>query len=574
MATLVLEEEGRSIAFSLPEGETTVGRHPGSGIHLIGGTVSGAHARITKNGDNHFLEDLESRNGTFVNGERIAQRTKLKHKDRILFGRVQMQFDAPELASKATVSSAAKDTVNVSAAQAAVLAGLPEGVAAKQVNIASGDDDRATILGSLDEVGKNLLETQPEVKLKAVLDISASLAGTVELQKMLPRILDTLLSIFPYADRGCIVLKEVDSGKMVPRAVRHRRADRDDTVRLSRTIVNKVLEEKRGILSADASSDEQFGASESISELKIRSMMCVPMLDLKGEPAGLISIDSQNPLGQFKQQDLELLAVVAGQAALAYETARLMESYMEKQKQDNEMAIARDVQLALLPVELPKAEGYEFFASYDSAQAVGGDYYDAFVLGDDRICLSFGDVAGKGVPGALIMSRMSSVVQSTIRHVHEVGAAIDAINAHMCDSAVEGRFVTYVMVMIDLNTHTMTLANAGHMSPLLRKPDGTVEEIVEEDLCGPPIGVVEEYPYDVVTRVLNPGETVVIVTDGVDEALNPQGDLYGKQRVIDFINGSSSKADELGKSLLADVRRHAAGRPQNDDITIMTFGRS
>jgi serine phosphatase RsbU (regulator of sigma subunit) len=151
---------------------------------------------------------------------------------------------------------------------------------------------------------------------------------------------------------------------------------------------------------------------------------------------------------------------------------------------------------------------------------------------------------------------------------------MDAINAHMCDSAVEGRFVTYVMVMIDLNTHTMTLANAGHMSPMLRKPDGSVEELVEEDLCGPPIGVVDEYPYDVVTRSLNPGETVVIVTDGVDEALNPEGDLYGKQRVIEFIKNSSPKADELGKALLADVRRHAAGRPQNDDITIMTFGRN
>ena len=92
--------------------------------------------------------------------------------------------------------------------------------------------------------------------------------------------------------------------------------------------------------------------------------------------------------------------VVAGQAALAYETARLMESFVAKEKQDNEMAIARDVQLALLPTELPKAEGYEFYASYDSAQAVGGDYYDAFVLGDDKICLAFGDVAGKGVPGA------------------------------------------------------------------------------------------------------------------------------------------------------------------------------
>lgn len=581
MAKLVLEEAGRSITYSLDHAETVVGRHPGSAIHLIGGTVSGTHARIVKDGENYFLEDLGSRNGTFINGQRITHRSKLGNHDQIHFGRVLLKFDAPELASRGTVGGEAYDTVFngltptaesglIPAAEGAL---MPTAEMGEQVDFTSGDDDRATIVGSLEQA-KNLLDTQPDVKLKAVLEISQGLAGTVELEKMLPRILDTLLGIFPYADRGCILLKEPGSGKMVPRAVKHRRADQDETVRLSRTIVNKVLEEKRGILSADAASDDQFTSSESIAELKIRSMMCVPMLDLSGEPAGIISIDSQNPLGQFKQDDLELLAVVAGQAALAYETARLMQSFVEKQKQDNEMAIARDVQLALLPVELPKAEGYEFFASYDSAQAVGGDYYDAFVLDGDRICLSFGDVAGKGVPGALIMSRMSSVVQSTIRHVHDVGPAMEAINAHMCDSAVEGRFVTYVMVIIDLNTHEMTMANAGHMSPLLRKPDGSVEEMIEEDLCGPPIGVVDEYPYDVVKRMLKPGETVVIVTDGVDEALNPEGELYGKERVMEFIRTHSPKADELGKALLADVRLHAAGRPQNDDITIMTFGRN
>ena len=161
-----------------------------------------------------------------------------------------------------------------------------------------------------------------------------------------------------------------------------------------------------------------------------------------------------------------------------------------------------------------------------------------------------------------------------MHHVHEVGPAIAAINEHMCDSAVEGRFVTYVMVVIDLNTHVMSLVNAGHMSPLLRNLDGSVEEILEEDLCGPPIGVVEDYPYDVVERQLNPGETVVIVTDGVDEAMNAAGDFYGKDQVLAFISNNSPNAAELGRALLTDVRRHAAGHPQNDDITIMTFGRN
>ncbi len=225
-----------------------------------------------------------------------------------------------------------------------------------------------------------------------------------------------------------------------------------------------------------------------------------------------------------------------------------------------------------MPEALPSVPGYHFFASYDSAQAVGGDYYDAMMLGDDKICLSFGDVAGKGVPGALIMSRIASCVQNTMAFLHDVGQAITAINNHMCANMVEGRFVTYVLVIIDLKTHQMTLANAGHMSPLIRKADGSVDQFDDESV-GLPVGILEDYPYEVVSRTIEPGETVVIITDGVDEAMNPAGELYTKERVVEFVKQNTPNAEELGKALLADVRRHANGWSQNDDITIMTFSR-
>jgi serine phosphatase RsbU (regulator of sigma subunit) len=390
---------------------------------------------------------------------------------------------------------------------------------------------------------------------------------------MLPKLLDTLFSIFPHADRGSVLLKDEATGRMVPAAQKHRRSDEDSTVKLSRTILNKVLTEKTGILSADASSDSRFEASESISSLTIRSMMCVPLLSLANEPMGVINIDTLNPLSQFKKDDLDLLMAVAGQAALAYESARLLASYVEKQKQDSEMEIARKVQRALLPESLPKIAGWEFYASYDSAQAVGGDYYDCLPLSNDKICISFGDVAGKGVPGALIMSRIASVVQNTMGFVDDVGEAIVAINKHMCAQAAEGRFVTYVLAIIDLKTNEMSLVNAGHMSPLIRRVDGTIDEF-DDSTIGVPVGIMEDYPYEVVRRVIAPGETVVIVTDGVDEAMNPNGDLYGKDRVRKFVSAAGSRAEELGKALLADVRKHANGRPQNDDITIMAFGRN
>tara|TARA_R110002111_G_scaffold168038_1_gene233823 strand:- start:89986 stop:91668 length:1683 start_codon:yes stop_codon:yes gene_type:complete len=558
MATLVMLQAGQAVSYSLSSEETVIGRHPDCQVQLDSNMVSRRHAQVVGEGQKFYVEDLGSGNGTFLNGKKIEGRTLLAHEDRLKVGPILFRFESDQGQPSKSASA---------------VSGLG---ATFDIGFSSDEDGEAsaTIMGAISGVGGfGGLDVRPEAKLKAVIEIGRSLAGTVDLEKLLPQILTSLFNIFPAADRGCMLLKDETSGEMVPRAFKHRRAGEDATVKLSRTIVKKVLEEKTGILSADAASDSQFDASESISNLSIRSMMCVPMLGLSEEPIGIINIDTQNPLKQFQEEDLDLLMSVAGQAALSYESARLMTSYMEKQKQDNEMDIARSVQQGLLPSSVPDVEGYEFFASYDSAQAVGGDYYDIFELPDEKIGLSFGDVAGKGVPGAMIMARISSCVQNTMRFVHEAGPAVDAINDHMCDSAVEGRFVTYVLVILDTQKNHLSLVNAGHMSPMILKPDGTLDEFPEESI-GMPIGVMEGFPYEVVERDLAPGEIVVLFTDGVDEAMNPAGELYTLDRMREFLKTNREKnAAELGQALLADVRRHANGRPQNDDITIMTFGR-
>ncbi len=584
MARLIPKEGPATDAHVLADGETLIGRRPDNDLDFADGTVSGLHAKIAKQGGDCYLEDLQSRNGTFVNGERISARVLLRQGDEVLFGAVAMQFEADLAEATAEVVSATPAPLASQAPPAAIPApppiGLPPQPSASapdsgfNVDITEDDQLLSTVRGSVDGASRfGVLDAQPEAKLKAVLDISTSLAGTVDLQTMLPKILDTLFAVFPHADRGCVLLKDEATEKMIPRAFKHRRESEDATVRLSRAIVNKVLDEKAGVLSADATTDAQFSQSESIADLKIRSMMCVPMLGLDGEPRGIISIDSQSPLGQFKKEDLDLLMAVAGQAALSYETARLMQAYAEKQRQDSEMDIARDIQRALLPSELPRVDGYDFFASYDSAYAVGGDYYDSFLLPGDKICLSFGDVAGKGVPGALIMSRLSSCVDSIMQFSQDVAEAINAINNKMCHPSLEGRFVTYLLMIIDLKTHEFSCANAGHMSPSIRKPSGQIEEM-DPDKVGPPIGVVDEYPYEADTRILEPGDTIVCVTDGVDEAMNAAGDLYTEERRIEFVRNGPANAAAMGQAMLADVRQHAAGHPQSDDIAIMTFGRT
>jgi adenylate cyclase len=263
--------------------------------------ISGRHARVLKTGDQFFVEDLDSRNGTFVNGRVLTERMLLTPQDHI------------QLAYNISARLELSDTIEPYVYK---------------------DDESSTIKGALAQDEKlGRLGVRTEAKLKAVLAITSSVAGTIDLRTLLPKILDTLFHIFPQADRGSILLKDDRTGEMIPRAIKLRREDSTEGFRLSRTVLHKVLHERTGILSENVSADSQFQASESIIGSAIWSMMCVPMLGLDGMPIGIISIDSQTRAGQFTQEDLDVLMIVAGQVGLSYENARLLENYLEEQKQ-------------------------------------------------------------------------------------------------------------------------------------------------------------------------------------------------------------------------------------------------
>lgn len=564
MAQLILLQEGEATPYDLKTDETVIGRHPECNLQINSNMVSRKHARVYKDGDIYRVEDMGSGNGTYVNGKKVETPTILNNEDRIKLGPILLRFECDLRPGQRVVPlhpTASAALSRKSSEQQTIF------------NLELDDNDGSSTMTSK-ATGFGQLDVQPEVKLKGVLEISKALAGATDSDTILPKILDTLFQIFPKVDRGCILLKDEATGKMVPQAMKHRRASDDDTVKLSRTILRTVLEQKTGILSFDASNDTRFQASESIANLTIRSMMCVPMLSTSGEPMGVINVDTQNAFNQFQNEDLDLLMTVGGQAAMYYEQARLLVTATEKLKQDKEMEIAAGVQLAMLPKKMPSAEGWEFFASYDTALAVGGDYYDAFFMdGGKKVCLAFGDVAGKGVPASLVMSRIATVVTNVMAFVNDVCAAVNRINTQMCERAIEGRFVTFCLCVIDLDTSQMTTAIAGHMPIMIRKTDGSIEEFGGE-IVGVPIGVIEDFPYQVATRTIQPGETCVIYTDGVSEAMNPNNELYGVDRLRNLMKASAAgQADQLGKVILADVRKFANGRDQNDDITIMVFGR-
>jgi serine phosphatase RsbU (regulator of sigma subunit) len=427
------------------------------------------------------------------------------------------------------------------------------------------------------------LQVAPSERLRALLDISTSLSRTLDLDPLLGQVAETLFGVFKQADR-CFVLLLDESGRPVPKAVKTRRVGLDDT-RFSRTVVRRAVESRQSFLSEDASSDAALGPAASIAEFKIRSIMCVPLLTsdaAEARPLGAIQVDTQDRTKKFSTDDLNLLAIVANLAGVAIQNARLHETVLAREREQKEIELARKVQLGFLPQTLPAVDGYEFYSHYSPAQTVGGDYYDFVPLPGGRWAVVLGDVAGKGVPAALLVAKLSSEVRFCLVTEPDPARAVTLLNDQMIRGGLQDRFVTLAVMVLDPAEHKLTVVNAGHMSPRVHSAArGEMADAIPGDATGLPLGVVPGFEYQAVTVPLEPGDTVTVYTDGVTDAMSPAGMMFGFDAVERYLApGDDALADDtrtrpkrVGERLVAEVRKHANGRAQNDDIAVVSFGR-
>ena len=247
MVRIILLTDHETV-FDLTEFPAKLGRHPSCRVSIDSGMVSRFHAQIIRKGSNYHLEDLGGANGTFINGHQVPRETvyatPLANGDRIKLGPIKLRFENTQPISDFVSGTVMSDS--------------------SEVEIVDGNS--STIMGSAAAVGFGAFEVKPEEKLKGILRINNALAGQVDPARIAPLILDSLFEIFPQADRGSILTRQATTDRFVPIAQKTRDEGNDESVRLSRTIMTKVLEEKTGILSADAANDEHFSASESSLE--------------------------------------------------------------------------------------------------------------------------------------------------------------------------------------------------------------------------------------------------------------------------------------------------------------------
>ena len=547
--------------FELVEDETVLGRHPDCHIVVDAGAVSRFHAKVIRKGVDFMLEDAGSRNGTFLNTQQIEKPELLREGDRVRISEVELVFhhdSVPEFARSGSGSDMTFD-------------GSKFGVMLVDDDSSSGDYSSAKVEYRTSVDGLKMNAT-PEAKLEALIRINSNLSNVLSIDSVLPKVLESLFDIFPSADRGFIVMRNPDD-TLTPRWVKTRKtADESETVRISRTIIRRVMDTGESLLSLDASEDSRFDSSESIADFSIRSMMCAPLSDGDGNTFGALQIDSTQGRGQFREEDVDLLAGVAAQAGIVINNARLHEQALNQKEVEQDLKLAIEVQRAFLPQAPPEAPGFRVSSFYQAANHIGGDYFDYIHFKDGRVGIVVADVVGHGVAAAMFMAKLSAETRFCLASDDDLSSAVERLNDRMSNLQVE-RFITFLLVVIDPKSEMINIVNAGHMPPIIRQAaDGEICEPGEEE-SGLPIAIDSGMDYETVTIPFPRGDLAVMYTDGINEAMDAADEEFGMENVR-ALTKQSGDAEEVTKRIVDEVLKHVGDAPPFDDMCLVVIERT
>lgn len=561
----VLKGSNRGKVLELHGERVVLGRNPGCQVVLDNVAVSREHAAISCAQGQYYLEDLHSRNRTFLNGEEIASRVPLQTADRIkicglVFGfytHMPLEEDSDKTPFGRRIHSA------------------DIGLGEEPSDDGESGTNESSVITTLNATSTSRLRlsVKPEVKLRAVLEIGQALGQVLDLDEVLNKLLRSLFRIFPQADEGFVMLKDPVSGRLRLQATKTRGLAAAGQITVSTTVVKQAMDTGTAILSEDALEDSRFKKSESLSDLRIRSMMCVPLLGKSGQPLGVMQIDTKDVSQQFSQNDLDVLVSVAAQASLAVENAQLHAELLRQRDVQRELEFATQVQVGFLPKERPRLPEFEFFEYYQAARNVGGDFCDYVKLDEHRVAVALGDVAGKGVPAALLMARLYSDVRYHLLTSKSVSDAMVGLNNEMTERGLGNRFITFLIFVVDQKSHQVTSANAGHLPLLFRRAGGRVDAC-DFKRSGLPLGIERNQKFRETRTKLAPGDVCLAYTDGVTEAMNLQRHLYGTDRLLKYLEHAPPTAEALVTGLVDDITDFRDTQPPADDICIVAVSRT
>jgi len=396
--------------------------------------------------------------------------------------------------------------------------------------------------------------------LETLYAVTNAISSILDPKQLFNQILDQLFNVFPEAERGYIMVRDA-SNQLVPGAIRRRRSTEGHpaSLTISQSVVAQVLEEGKSVLST-ASPEKTFSGC---------SKMCAP-LAAAGQTLGILMIEGRADARPFSQEDLDLLSGIALQAGGGVLNAQLHQRLMRQQRLEQDLSFARQVQESFLPAGPPEVPGFLFTQTYYPVFDVGGDFYDFIPLPGERMGVLIGDVSGKGVSAALLMARLASAIRYFA--ISEVSPArvLSRANTALLSAGQDNMFATVLYLVLDIPGRQMTVSNAGHIPPLLRRSrDSAVVELDEATNLA--LGVLPDPLFDEHSFPLDPFDSVLLCTDGVVEAKSSIQEEYGIARLHRAL--AVAPTDALLDTVFKDIQHHTGSTAQYDDITMVAFTR-
>src|SRR6266478_3412417 len=517
------------------------GAETGNHLQLSDRRISRNCAAIVTEASKYYIEDRGQRRGLFVNGEKIESR-ELQDGDSITFG----LDDSYEIVFRSDKGA--------------------------------DGDSLPQLLTRMEHITSSEPSGGGLIKLKRLLEATALLHSQLPLDEALSHMLDHAVSVTD-ADRGLLLEKDSTD------ALKVKLARRNGALRLppesvtpSKTAIQLALKQQSPVITEDlAQADMDLQAAQSIVAQRLRAVVVIPlyamsraktdesMINVKrGDFLGVLYLDSRRPAA-FSKLDRQILDALAADAASILDNARLVEKERERQRFEQEINIARDIQQALLPRDFREFPHLAVTGFNLPCLSVGGDYFDVFPLGDGRTAFLIADVSGKGL-GAALLTTMLQGALSGMTLGTDPARVFNHVNRFLCDHTEVGRYATMFFGILDQDGH-LEFINAGHPSPILIR-GGTAEEAFTEGSY--PVGLVPEAEYTAVCLKLEPGDTLVLFSDGVTEAMDPDEQMFGVPRLKQVLTGQTQcPLEHIQKCVLEAVENFTRGAHQADDVTLL-----
>lgn len=545
-----------------------LGRSSSNDLVLQDQAASRNHAEIIHRPEGYFLIDEHSKNRTYLNGSQVVEAIPIRPGDMIRIGQTVLVFNDTETTSyrmsgstpgEVTPGSVAEDADRITPGARSAPFPISESISVERIATAGEEPTGAAETGERIEALSEVIGAplaSPEQMSRIMFAADEQLAFHRPLRQILEAVMDLAREAVCY-ESGVLLRRRGDM--LVPEVERGSPHEAGRPVSFSHTIAYHAFTQQQAILTSKQPHEEFPGAS-SIDNENIRSVMCVPLWNNR-EVIGVVYVDNRSFERCFTRRDLQVLTFLANIAAMKIDNAELFNLTLEAQGMYRILQEAAAIQRGLLPQSAPAIPCFE----------VGGDLFDYHALRDGRFGIGVGDVAGKGLPAALVMSHVQAAQRALSDLLLPPEKMIGQLNRILCRCLPENRYVTLFYGVLDPARHTFTYVNAGHPAPLCVRRDGGVERLNLSHLF---VGMIEDHIYSSDTIRFDPGDLLICYSDGVTEQEDPSKRQFGEQRLESLTKRLESRAPhDVLETILAAVDGHSAGNRHTDDVTLVILKR-